>query len=201
MSKWAIEPAQQQQACFPLTHPDSPKIKESIEPLPELKPDPHRDGVQGEGWRGCSESSGLHFLEAGMEPSQCHGLTIEGFVLPSSTTQEMTPGEIKFAVHVESVLNRIPQPEYRQLLVEAILVLTLLADMDVRSIGGLIAVDRIVRLASDLFYEEQRDPATGICILLYDSAPSGRYGTMTYLSKAVVTYVQDFLPSSGCTMQ
>ncbi|XP_042334927.1 phosphorylase b kinase regulatory subunit alpha, skeletal muscle isoform isoform X2 [Sceloporus undulatus] len=215
------------------------------------------------------QSSGLHFMEAGMEPSQvpkhtippgertlssmleedrskdtrqgqwqrrrrldgslnrvpvgfyqkiwrilqkCHGLAIEGFVLPSSTTEEMTPGEIKFAVHVESVLNRVPQPEYRQLLVEAILVLTLLADMDVRSIGGLIAVDRIVRLASDLFYEEQkilgaddnmleRDPATGICTLLYDSAPSGRYGTMTYLSKAVVTYVQDFLPSSGCAMQ
>uniref|UniRef100_A0A803SX41 Phosphorylase b kinase regulatory subunit n=1 Tax=Anolis carolinensis TaxID=28377 RepID=A0A803SX41_ANOCA len=143
---------------------------------------------------------------------KCHGLSVEGFILPSSTIKEMTPGEIKFAVHVESVLNRVPQPEYRQLLVEAILVLTLLAEVDVHSIGGLIAVDKIVRIASDLFYEEQkilgaednmleRDPATGICTLLYDSAPSGRYGTMTYLSRAVVTYVQDFLPSSGCTMQ
>ncbi|XP_062819780.1 phosphorylase b kinase regulatory subunit alpha, skeletal muscle isoform isoform X1 [Anolis carolinensis] len=210
------------------------------------------------------QSSSLHFLEAGTEPSQfpprertlsgmleeglakdtrqgqwqrrrrldgslnrvpvgfyqkvwrilqkCHGLSVEGFILPSSTIKEMTPGEIKFAVHVESVLNRVPQPEYRQLLVEAILVLTLLAEVDVHSIGGLIAVDKIVRIASDLFYEEQkilgaednmleRDPATGICTLLYDSAPSGRYGTMTYLSRAVVTYVQDFLPSSGCTMQ
>lgn len=47
----------------------------------------------------------------------------------------------------------------------------------------------------------EKDAATGICTLLYDSAPSGRYGTMTYLSKAVVTYVQECLPSSGCTMQ
>lgn len=67
----------------------------------------------------------------------------------------MTPGEIKFAVHVESVLNRVPQPEYRQLFVEAILVLTLLTDADGPSIGGLVAMDRIVHVANDLFCQEQ----------------------------------------------
>lgn len=67
----------------------------------------------------------------------------------------MTPGEIKFAVHVESVLNRVPQPEYRQLFVEAILVLTLLTDAEGPSLGGLVAVDRIVHVANDLFYQEQ----------------------------------------------
>ncbi|NXK41979.1 KPB1 kinase, partial [Piprites chloris] len=143
---------------------------------------------------------------------KCHGLSVEGFVLPSSTTREMTPGEMKFAVHVESVLNRVPQPEYRQLLVEAILVLTMLVDMEVHTIGGIIAVEKILHRANDLFYEEQkalgaddhmleRDPSTGICILLYDSAPSGRFGTMTYLSKSVALYVYDFLPTDGCSMQ
>ncbi|NWS76851.1 KPB1 kinase, partial [Crotophaga sulcirostris] len=143
---------------------------------------------------------------------KCHGLSVEGFVLPSSTTREMTPGEIKFAVHVESVLNRVPQPEYRQLLVEAILVLTMLVDMDVHTIGSIIAVEKILQMANDLFYEEQkalgaddrmleRDPTTGICSLLYDSAPSGRFGTMTYLSKSVALYVYDFLPTEGCSMQ
>uniref|UniRef100_A0A803VTF8 Phosphorylase b kinase regulatory subunit n=1 Tax=Ficedula albicollis TaxID=59894 RepID=A0A803VTF8_FICAL len=86
---------------------------------------------------------------------KCHGLSVEGFVLPSSTTREMTPGEMKFAVHVESVLNRVPQPEYRQLLVEAILVLTMLVDMEVHTIGGIIAVEKILHIANDLFYEEQ----------------------------------------------
>ncbi|XP_075018775.1 phosphorylase b kinase regulatory subunit alpha, skeletal muscle isoform isoform X3 [Calonectris borealis] len=143
---------------------------------------------------------------------KCHGLSVEGFVLPSSTTREMTPGEIKFAVHVESVLNRVPQPEYRQLLVEAILVLTMLVDMEVHTIGGIIAVEKILQTANDLFYEEQkalgaddhmleRDPTTGICSLLYDSAPSGRFGTMTYLSKSVAMYVYDFLPTDSCSMQ
>lgn len=47
----------------------------------------------------------------------------------------------------------------------------------------------------------ERDPATGICCLLYDSAPSGRFGTMTYLSKSVAIYVYDFLPADGCSMQ
>ncbi|XP_028256918.1 phosphorylase b kinase regulatory subunit alpha, liver isoform isoform X2 [Parambassis ranga] len=143
---------------------------------------------------------------------KCHGLSIDGYVLPSSTTREMTAGEIKFAVQVESVLNHVPQPEYRQLLVETVMVLGLVADVDVDNIGGIIHVDRILHLANDLFLNEQKshstsdyflekDPATGICNFFYDSAPSGSYGTMTYLSKAVITYVQDFLPSSSCLMQ
>uniref|UniRef100_A0A3Q1EHP6 Phosphorylase b kinase regulatory subunit n=1 Tax=Acanthochromis polyacanthus TaxID=80966 RepID=A0A3Q1EHP6_9TELE len=143
---------------------------------------------------------------------KCHGLSIDGYVLPSSTTREMTEGEIKFAVQVESVLNHVPQPEYRQLLVETVMVLGLVADVDVDSIGGIIHVDRILHLANDLFLTDQKlngaseyflekDPATGICNFFYDSAPSGSYGTMTYLSKATVTYIQDFLPSSSCLMQ
>lgn len=151
----------------------------------------------------------------------------------------MTPGEIKFSVHVETVLNRVPQPEYRQLLVEAILVLTMLADVDIQSIGSIIHVEKIVHLANDMFDKDQvssrsklpasislssakagcspsivlqrdlgaeehileREPSTGICRLLYDSAPSGRFGSMTYLTKAVAVYVQDFLPSGSCAVQ
>ncbi|NXN10646.1 KPB2 kinase, partial [Indicator maculatus] len=143
---------------------------------------------------------------------KCHGLSIDGYVLPSSTTREMTPCEIKFAVHVESVLNHVPQPEYRQLLVEALLVLTFLSDVEVSTIGGIIHVDRIVHMANDLFLQElksfgatgrilEKDVATGICHFFYDSAPSGAYGTMTYLTKAIIIYLHDFLPSTGCAMQ
>ncbi|XP_027004673.2 phosphorylase b kinase regulatory subunit alpha, skeletal muscle isoform isoform X1 [Tachysurus fulvidraco] len=143
---------------------------------------------------------------------KCRGLSIEGCVLPSSTTKEMTPGEIKFAVHVESVLNRVPQPEYRQLLVETILVLTMLAEVDVHKIGDTIHVEKIVQMASDMFYKDQKDlgaddsllgkdPSNGICRLLYDSAPSGRFGSMTYLSKAVAAYVDEFLPTGSCSLQ
>ncbi|OCT94195.1 phosphorylase b kinase regulatory subunit alpha, liver isoform isoform X1 [Xenopus laevis] len=143
---------------------------------------------------------------------KCHGLSIDGYVLPSSSTREMTACEIKFAVHVESVLNHVPQPEYRQLLVEAINVLTLVSDMEMESIGSIIHVDRIVHLANDLFLQDQKalgaadfyldlDQATGICNFFYDSAPSGAYGTMTYLTKAVAISLQDFLPNTSCSMQ
>ncbi|XP_032083928.1 phosphorylase b kinase regulatory subunit alpha, skeletal muscle isoform isoform X2 [Thamnophis elegans] len=177
-----------------------------------------KDGRQGQWLRRRRLDGALNRVPVGFYQKvwrilqKCHGLSVEGFVLPSSTTREMTPGEIKFAVHVESVLNRVPQPEYRQLFVEAILVLTLLTDVEGPSLGGLVAVDRIVHVANDLFYQEQKilgaddqmlekDSATGICRLLYDSAPSGRFGSMTYLSRAVVTCVHEFLPSSGCATQ
>ncbi|XP_069896446.1 phosphorylase b kinase regulatory subunit alpha, skeletal muscle isoform isoform X3 [Dipodomys merriami] len=179
---------------------------------------PSRDSRQGQWQRRRRLDGALNRVPIGFYQKvwkilqKCHGLSVEGFVLPSSTTREMTPGEIKFSVHVESVLNRVPQPEYRQLLVEAILVLTMLADIEIHSIGSIIAVEKIVHIANDLFLQEQKtlgaddtmlakDPTSGICTLLYDSAPSGRFGTMTYLSKAAATYVQEFLPHSICAMQ
>ncbi|XP_034297673.1 phosphorylase b kinase regulatory subunit alpha, skeletal muscle isoform isoform X3 [Pantherophis guttatus] len=188
------------------------------DPAPAPVDSSAKDGRQGQWLRRRRLDGALNRVPVGFYQKvwrilqKCHGLSVEGFVLPSSTTREMTPGEIKFAVHVESVLNRVPQPEYRQLFVEAILVLTLLTDAEGPSLGGLVAVDRIVHVANDLFYQEQKilgaddhmlekDSATGICKLLYDSAPSGRFGSMTYLSRAVVTCVHEFLPSSGCTTQ
>ena len=79
----------------------------------------------------------------------------------------MTEGEIKFAVHVESVLNHVPQPEYRQLLVETVMVLGLIADVDVDSIGGIIHVDRILHMANDLFLNDQVWLCTGKCTTVH----------------------------------
>ena len=35
----------------------------------------------------------------------------------------MTSGEMKFALEVESVLNTVPEPDFRQLLVETLIIL------------------------------------------------------------------------------
>uniref|UniRef100_A0AAY5EVX4 Phosphorylase b kinase regulatory subunit n=1 Tax=Electrophorus electricus TaxID=8005 RepID=A0AAY5EVX4_ELEEL len=200
------------------THSMTPKLS-SVESLDGSVSLPVvRDSRQGQWLRRRRLDGALNRVPVGFYQKvwkilqKCHGLSIEGYVLPSSTTREMTPGEIKFAVHVETVLNRVPQPEYRQLLVEAILVLTMLADVDIHSIGSIIHVEKIVHIANDMFYQDQkalnadenilvRDHSTGICRLLYDTAPSGRFGTMTYLTKAVASYVQDFLPSGACALQ
>lgn len=58
--------------------------------------------------------------------TQCQGISIEGRILLQHLTREMTPEEIKFALNVEQVLNSVPQPEYRQLMVEALMILHLL---------------------------------------------------------------------------
>ncbi|XP_058064284.1 probable phosphorylase b kinase regulatory subunit alpha isoform X2 [Anopheles bellator] len=161
---------------------------------------------------------------------RCHGLAIEGRVLPQSLTQEMTPNELKFALEVETALNTIPQPEYRQLVVEALMVLTLVTEHNIlASLGEIIYVEHLVHKANQLFLEDQRKVhgdamlccaknkdiretttaglllcggAAYICQHLYDSAPSGSYGTMTYMARAVAS-VLDCLPKQGdmdCTI-
>ncbi|XP_058127449.1 probable phosphorylase b kinase regulatory subunit alpha isoform X1 [Anopheles ziemanni] len=160
---------------------------------------------------------------------RCAGLAIEGRVLPQSLTQEMTPNELKFALEVETALNTIPQPEYRQLVVEALMVLTLVTEHNIlASIGNIIYVEHLVHKANQLFLEDQRKVhgdamlccaknkdiretttaglllcggAAYICQHLYDSAPSGSYGTMTYMARAVASVLE--LPKQGdmdCTI-
>lgn len=75
---------------------------------------------------------------------------------------QMTPGEFKFALHVEMVLNKIPQPEYRQLMVEALMVLTLLTENDNSklSFSTLIHVDKIVQTANAIYLKDQVSLAT-----------------------------------------
>ncbi|KAL3171293.1 hypothetical protein MRX96_013520 [Rhipicephalus microplus] len=153
---------------------------------------------------------------------RCVGLSIEGKVLSQHLTREMTQGELKFALEFEHVLNCIPQPEYRQLMVEAIMVLTLLAEHNVVTfINKVISVDGLVQHAYKVFLDDQKlcngdatlccatdgvpkahcNKVANLCQHFYDSAPSGCYGTMTYLIKAVAQTVDD-LPNTNldCTI-
>ncbi|GFN83950.1 phosphorylase b kinase regulatory subunit alpha, liver isoform [Plakobranchus ocellatus] len=139
---------------------------------------------------------------------KCRGLTIKGFALPGSLTREMTKGEFKFALQVEMVLNRIPQPEYRQMMVEAMMVLTTLAQseganssLDMSHVE--IEVDHIVQEANNLFIKDLDLPssvidsmraANDICLFLYDLAPSGRFGSMAYMCRALANILN--LPKS-----
>jgi phosphorylase kinase alpha/beta subunit len=124
----------------------------------------------------------------------------------------MTEGELKFALTVESWLNQVPKPEYRQLMVEALMVVGMLVDADAgQSLGDVLSIDSLVYDANRLFLESMvagmSDPTVAvpdggvISEEFYDSAPSGRYGTMSYLTQAVVNRVQFFPrlePISDC---
>jgi phosphorylase kinase alpha/beta subunit len=141
----------------------------------------------------------------------------------------MTAGELKFALEVEAVLNKIPQPEFRQLMVEAIMILCLIVANDNGHCQWheTIVVDTLVHHANEIFIKEQRDldgdvtlccgsttgrpswplkcaGAAGICQNFYDSAPSGRYGTMSYMCRSVVQCLHMPTAPDGnldCTVQ
>lgn len=117
---------------------------------------------QGQWLRRRRLDGALNRVPAGFYPKiwsvleKCEGLLIENKVLNHHLTQEMTPGELKFALQVEQVLNSIPQPEYRQLIVEALMVVTLLIEYNsVTNLGGIINVEQIVHKAFGLFLEDQ----------------------------------------------
>ena len=69
----------------------------------------------------------------------------------------MTQGEVKFALRVEMALNRIPQPEYRQLTVEALMVLCQIVQHsdDNTRWDEVLRVDRLVAEANRIYVEEQ----------------------------------------------
>ena len=64
----------------------------------------------------------------------------------------MTHGEMKFALSLESVLYRIPYPEYRQLTVETLMVLSLVTESENKYISQVIT---IVQDANLLFVSQQ----------------------------------------------
>ena len=77
--------------------------------------------------------------------------------LKGSVTREMTASELKFALLVENTLNFLPDPSMRQMVVESLSILSLLANMQTTSIiDWIIDVDEIVKRAQQMFLEDQR---------------------------------------------
>ncbi len=82
----------------------------------------------------------------------------------------MTPNELDFAIKVEEGLNRIPHPETRQLMVEALMVLSLVLDHEGKTfVNQVIPIDGIVAEANRLFLEHQ--------VCMWNQSPS----TLPYL--------------------
>ncbi|XP_071846490.1 probable phosphorylase b kinase regulatory subunit alpha isoform X4 [Apostichopus japonicus] len=144
----------------------------------------------------------------------CPGIRIAQRFLPQNLTREMTSNEFKFALAVETALNSVPEPEFRQLMVEALVVLALVIEKQwLPGFSKVIDVGQLVNDANGLFLADQAaydgdalaccastDPtfqrpyplscegSAGICEHFYDSAPSGSYGTMIYMTRAALNY-------------
>ena len=145
---------------------------------------------------------------------RCQGLELGGALLPSALTQEMTSGEMAFHLRCEALLNSVPEPEVRQLAVEALLMLVLVVEHGVAEhLGGVIRLDELVREANRLFLLDQSEQggeavaccvlkpgqcgaAGGLCVHFFDSAPSGPWGTLAYLVRATCATI-NCVPEDG----
>lgn len=68
----------------------------------------------------------------------------------------MTPGELKFALLLENHLNSLPDPEYRQIVVECLMVVSLVASSSPQpTFGGTLVVEHIINHARHLFLQDQ----------------------------------------------
>jgi phosphorylase kinase alpha/beta subunit len=80
----------------------------------------------------------------------------------------MTSGELKFALRVEAVLNTIPQPEYRQLVVEALMVLTLVVEHNLAPcLGDTLQVEQLVHTGNSIFLQDQVRVQQGELVVQY----------------------------------
>ncbi|KAI1724682.1 glycosyl hydrolases family 15 domain-containing protein [Ditylenchus destructor] len=135
-----------------------------------------------------------------------HGISINRTILHRSLTQEMTRREIKFALQVEQLLNQISEPEYREIIVEA---LTLMGRLDKIILAEPkiptdrpFEIERVVEGGNKIFVEQNKmmgtivldccasqrpcDGARGICKHFYDTAPAGEFGTAHCFIKAIM---------------
>ena len=77
-------------------------------------------------------------------------------ILPSPSPSQMTAGEWKFALQVESVLNTLQDPEYRQLVVEALMLVALVVQHDrEQGLGQVLVVDHLIADANRVFLVDQ----------------------------------------------
>lgn len=72
----------------------------------------------------------------------------------------MTSNEFKFALAVETALNSVPEPEFRQLMVEALVVLAVVIEKQwLPGFSKVIDVGQLVNDANGLFLADQVSPS------------------------------------------
>ena len=63
------------------------------------------------------------YQEMWLVVERCQGISVGSELLSNHTTHEMTAGEMKFHLRCETLLNAVKDPEFRSLVVEAIMIL------------------------------------------------------------------------------
>ncbi|XP_053935079.1 phosphorylase b kinase regulatory subunit beta isoform X2 [Cuculus canorus] len=122
-----------------------------------------------------------------------NGLIVAGRFLPQQPTlSDMTMYEMNFSLLVEDMLQNIDQPEYRQIIVELLMVISVILERNPElEFQDKVDLDKVVQEA---FTDFQKDHSStngaekqGDMTAFYNTHPTGKKGTCSYLSKAVIT--------------
>uniref|UniRef100_F7AVX1 Phosphorylase b kinase regulatory subunit n=1 Tax=Xenopus tropicalis TaxID=8364 RepID=F7AVX1_XENTR len=120
------------------------------------------------------------------------GIIVAGKFLPQQPTlSDMTMYEMNFSLLVEDMLQNIAQPEYRQIVVELLMVVSVILERNPEfEFQDKVDLDKLVKEAFNDFQQDQsrlqgaekQDDMT----MFYNTPPLGKRGTCSYLTKAVM---------------
>ncbi|XP_035251166.1 phosphorylase b kinase regulatory subunit beta-like isoform X2 [Anguilla anguilla] len=121
-----------------------------------------------------------------------NGIVVAGVHLPQQPTlSDMTMYEMNFSLLVEDMLKHIDQPEYRQIIVELLMVVSIVLERNPElEFQDKVNLDSLVKEA---FSDFQRDHSQSTATkkhdnteAFYNSPPLAKGGTSCYLTKAVM---------------
>ncbi|KAM9288675.1 phosphorylase b kinase regulatory subunit beta isoform 2-T2 [Morus bassanus] len=122
-----------------------------------------------------------------------NGLIVAGKFLPQQPTlSDMTMYEMNFSLLVEDMLQNIDQPEYRQIIVELLMVISVILERNPElEFQDKVDLDKVVQEAFCDFQKDHSSPKGAEnqddMTAFYNTHPTGKKGTCSYLSKAVIT--------------
>ncbi|NWX42148.1 KPBB kinase, partial [Steatornis caripensis] len=122
-----------------------------------------------------------------------NGLIVAGKFLPQQPTlSDMTMYEMNFSLLVEDMLQNIDQPEYRQIIVELLMVISVILERNPElEFQDKVDLDKVVQEAFRDFQKDHGSPKGAEkqddMTAFYNTHPAGKKGTCSYLSKAVIT--------------
>lgn len=116
------------------------------------------------------------------------GIIVEGHHLPQQPTlTEMTVYDLKFATEVEMFLSRVVLPEYRQILVELIMVVYLILERNPElSFNDTIDMNKLVEEAFIMYQKDNGGDKKDDMTMFFDSPTSV---TASYLARAVMNHL------------
>ncbi|XP_027540969.1 phosphorylase b kinase regulatory subunit beta isoform X5 [Neopelma chrysocephalum] len=122
-----------------------------------------------------------------------NGLIVAGRFLPQQPTlSDMTMYEMNFSLLVEDMLQDIDQPQYRQIIVELLMVISVILERNPElEFQDKVDLDKVVQEAFRDFQKDQSSSKgaenQNDMTAFYNTHPLGKKGTCSYLSKAVIT--------------